>query len=416
MKNAPDKGTAFQKCKKEAATDAVKRALRSFGNVLGNCLYDKDYAGVIKKIRPPPRRWDTDNFHRHPEYMPPKVEEEPAKETNPEVLAQILNAPIQDVPVMHEDDEYGGNVFDDMDFVNPDEVRAGRELSPVKRVGQHHERRNSMPNNAGVGSVEQARRQPQTARLNATSQLNPNNQNNAAKQAPQPNIQPASNSVPQSRPVTNGQPIRAGPNQQADARQQVARPNAEQSATSIPPNPPRTPGPQQNGPQMGQQVGFSTSKSLLNAGNPETPIPANVPLKPFDPLKPLGVRTSSGVNHTRSLPVKRLAVAQPAVAVGNSVPQRVPNVVDPRADATRKIGMPGGMSPLANRGTYKPPGPAVKRNVDGQARTALSDVSNIQNVAPSGVDAKRQRIEGDGRADIPEPRPQNGVATENKAI
>ncbi len=41
-------------CKKEAVTDAIKRALRNFGNLLGNCLYDKQYAQEVVKIKVPP--------------------------------------------------------------------------------------------------------------------------------------------------------------------------------------------------------------------------------------------------------------------------------------------------------------------------------------------------------------------------
>lgn len=41
-------------CKKEAVTDGVKRALRNFGNVLGNCLYDQSLANEILKV-PVPR-------------------------------------------------------------------------------------------------------------------------------------------------------------------------------------------------------------------------------------------------------------------------------------------------------------------------------------------------------------------------
>jgi DNA repair and recombination protein RAD52 len=40
--------------KKEAVTDATKRALKSFGNVLGNCLYDKEYAKEVVKMKVPP--------------------------------------------------------------------------------------------------------------------------------------------------------------------------------------------------------------------------------------------------------------------------------------------------------------------------------------------------------------------------
>jgi len=46
-------GPTFQ-CRKEAVTDALKRALRNFGNLLGNCLYDKEYTKEIQKIKPPP--------------------------------------------------------------------------------------------------------------------------------------------------------------------------------------------------------------------------------------------------------------------------------------------------------------------------------------------------------------------------
>jgi len=41
-------------CKKEAVTDGLKRALRNFGNILGNCLYDKSYTAEIVKIKVEP--------------------------------------------------------------------------------------------------------------------------------------------------------------------------------------------------------------------------------------------------------------------------------------------------------------------------------------------------------------------------
>ncbi|CAH6719739.1 DNA repair and recombination protein Rad52p [[Candida] jaroonii] len=46
--NAKGKAAAFEKCKKEAFTDGIKRCLRCFGNVLGNCLYDKN---LLAKLR-----------------------------------------------------------------------------------------------------------------------------------------------------------------------------------------------------------------------------------------------------------------------------------------------------------------------------------------------------------------------------
>jgi hypothetical protein len=44
----PKKGQAIEKAKKEAVSDARKRALRLFGDALGNCLYDKNHLKRIK--------------------------------------------------------------------------------------------------------------------------------------------------------------------------------------------------------------------------------------------------------------------------------------------------------------------------------------------------------------------------------
>eukprot|EP01116_Phalansterium_solitarium_P020705 TRINITY_DN6180_c0_g1_i1.p1 TRINITY_DN6180_c0_g1~~TRINITY_DN6180_c0_g1_i1.p1 ORF type:complete len:382 (+),score=92.19 TRINITY_DN6180_c0_g1_i1:79-1224(+) len=43
-----NKGQAFEHAKKEAVTDARKRALRLFGNYLGNCLYNKQHLKALK--------------------------------------------------------------------------------------------------------------------------------------------------------------------------------------------------------------------------------------------------------------------------------------------------------------------------------------------------------------------------------
>ena len=50
-KNVKDKASAFDKAKKEGTTDGLKRALRNFGNVLGNCTYDKDYISKVTKLK-----------------------------------------------------------------------------------------------------------------------------------------------------------------------------------------------------------------------------------------------------------------------------------------------------------------------------------------------------------------------------
>jgi DNA recombination protein Rad52 len=48
------KALSIEKARKEAVTDGLKRALKTFGNALGNCLSDKDYmrlVGGLPKVR-----------------------------------------------------------------------------------------------------------------------------------------------------------------------------------------------------------------------------------------------------------------------------------------------------------------------------------------------------------------------------
>ncbi|XP_034031516.1 DNA repair protein RAD52 homolog isoform X2 [Thalassophryne amazonica] len=50
------KALSLEKARKEAVTDGMKRALKCFGNALGNCILDKEYLIAINKIpkQPPP--------------------------------------------------------------------------------------------------------------------------------------------------------------------------------------------------------------------------------------------------------------------------------------------------------------------------------------------------------------------------
>lgn len=49
-----DLGQAHESAIKEAETDAMKRALMTFGNPFGLALYDKDQAGVVDEPKPAP--------------------------------------------------------------------------------------------------------------------------------------------------------------------------------------------------------------------------------------------------------------------------------------------------------------------------------------------------------------------------
>ncbi|XP_075998631.1 DNA repair protein RAD52 homolog isoform X2 [Genypterus blacodes] len=49
------KALSLEKARKEAVTDGLKRALKCFGNALGNCILDKEYLMAINKIPKQPR-------------------------------------------------------------------------------------------------------------------------------------------------------------------------------------------------------------------------------------------------------------------------------------------------------------------------------------------------------------------------
>ncbi|KAI8069731.1 rad52-like protein [Gongronella butleri] len=51
--NMRNKAAAFDKARKSSTTDGLKRALHLFGNMLGNCLYDKNYLQSIRSVPRP---------------------------------------------------------------------------------------------------------------------------------------------------------------------------------------------------------------------------------------------------------------------------------------------------------------------------------------------------------------------------
>ncbi|KAG9469851.1 hypothetical protein GDO78_019530 [Eleutherodactylus coqui] len=53
------KALSLEKARKEAVTDGLKRALKCFGNALGNCILDKDYLRAVNKLpKLPPGQLD----------------------------------------------------------------------------------------------------------------------------------------------------------------------------------------------------------------------------------------------------------------------------------------------------------------------------------------------------------------------
>lgn len=343
------------------------------------------------------------------------------------------------VSVTDYDDEYGGNLFEEVDF-HPDEVtlvdtsmwegdasngattdRAmetptlPRQPMPRAQSGPGQPQGAYQQGNSGAANQAQARQQMQQR----TGQI-PNNNNNRPNQnggRMQPPVQQGdhkrhsnphqqqqsrhTSSTPEPLVQTNQRPA---PPQQAQQQSPAAQPNTNN--IPIPHDAP---------------VGFITARGaeIVQASN--VPLPQGVPV--FNPhADSPSIRKTTGVDHNRSGPITRqiVGVASPAIppnlpnakssaanngggaivagvgtgaAAGAAVtPSRIGNAnfINPQADANRRIGMPPGVgmgigmqSPVANRSAYKPPGPAngVKRALlqeAGAARVALSDVSNLQ--------------------------------------
>ncbi|KAI9624323.1 hypothetical protein H4Q26_016893 [Puccinia striiformis f. sp. tritici PST-130] len=68
LENSKSKADALDKCKKEAVTDALKRTIRNFGNLLGNCLYNKDYLNNIKTMQAQKEKFMPSKLYR-PEHI-----------------------------------------------------------------------------------------------------------------------------------------------------------------------------------------------------------------------------------------------------------------------------------------------------------------------------------------------------------
>ncbi|KAI9696999.1 MAG: DNA repair protein rad52 [Candelina mexicana] len=454
IENCKGKAAAFEKAKKEGTTDALKRALRNFGNVLGNCIYDKEYLAKVTKVKIAPSRWDIENLHRHPDFAPVKKEEEAAELS--------LNGFSNPSSHAEAEDEFGGDDFDEVDFSeshsglagNPDEVvlepsvsseqfgnrqrpSRGNQTSSLSKPGQQamqqqrppvirgHSVSGPLPPQNGVLApqvnpsgrpVTHSSNNPQTPiNTKTTSNMPPQSRMAAPNgaitgaQRPQQAMAATTQNVPNVQHARQGQPVAVPPQYTANgqqpkgaaqpAPQSPARQSTNQSEhkdITAPPAPP-----------LGHEppIGFYTARAAESLQNPDG-VPPDVPV--FNPhLESPSIRKTSGVDHTKSKPVNReLAGVPPPPPLTNlNTPAALTvtraNFVNPQLDVSRRIGMPGaGASPLQNRTSYKPP--QMKRPAESsgvpqqqqQPRPPLGDVSTNQLTTPSDVggDIKRPRL------------------------
>ncbi|EUC28680.1 hypothetical protein COCCADRAFT_40831 [Bipolaris zeicola 26-R-13] len=452
IENGKGKAASFEKAKKEAATDGLKRSLRTFGNVLGNCLYDKEYLKKVQAMKVKPIKFQEENLYRHVDFAPRLPQPEPQAIVKQEALItparpdQLLRTRTDQLNNesfgADFDDETDENLFDGVDVseghgdefsfsegLSASETTAPRtaesaklkatssgRTSPVRNTGPPRQP-NGRPIQAGCGQpVVQQQQNPSNQ---GPGRLLPQIQNGRQPQTPiqqQPRpVQnngrmppPAAENGAASRPVgqqnqqaPNNQPPRPNPSQaQQPPNQQRQGPQAQPTTT-----------PATNATASNQRptVGFVTSRAAELLQSSETTTLNNLPQ--FNPNAESPIpkeKRTPGIDHARSVPIKREAVGAPPAP--QPPPQRPgasstgsfnrPNIVNPHLDSNRRIGMPGApnyaMSPSANRGAYKPPtfanGNGIKRE-----RAALQDVSNVgvngQTASVEGPDAKKQKVD-----------------------
>ena len=424
VENFKGKGLAFEKSKKEATTDAMKRALRSFGNVLGNCIYDPIYMKEVVKMKVEPKAFKLSDLHRHSSYA--TVEQKKAFENGPETAHAQAQAP----EVKKDDDEFDYD-FDDDDFnqtyidpnAHPDEVVIEPEpRKPVVFRGNQNQQRatSSGYTPQGNNAIQAQNRQPMQAppkpnmnnqpqprHPNAPQQLNSNSKQNIA--TPQHSGQPMTPKSNFARSYSGPVPA-SGPMAAAGPPRQLNQPSRQGSVPPtlpIPPPaatagggnaaPPPKPVPIFNDPDFisappgGFEVGFFSGKAV-NAGlvNPEaaTAPVSNLPqTAKFNPnAESPSIRKTAGFDHSKTGAVKN---REPSVA-----PEAAPD-----------MGGGGFKMGRNNGGAFKRPSmnkrPGEVQN-QGQERTALG---NMPANAAMGQQQQQQWSKGpSNEPDVKRPR------------
>ncbi|KAF1835123.1 hypothetical protein BDW02DRAFT_496705 [Decorospora gaudefroyi] len=455
IQNGRSKAASFEKAKKEAATDGLKRSLRTFGNVLGNCLYDKEYLKKVQAMKVKPIKFQEATLYRHADFAPPPKEEDPSV-----VKREPQRTPVRPNQALRTrtdhlnsgsfgadfDDEADENLFDGVDateghgdeFSLSETLSAPETIEPAESNGVPSARTSPTRNTRGPRQPNGRPAPMQAGRNQPAVQHHPPNQGPPKPlQHVQNGRQPQTPVQQQPRPVQNGgrMPPPGGDNG-APSRPQAQQPQTNQQASNYQRPRPTVPQAQQaqQAPRPVPQANVTTTTSTTPATNPPphnhrppvgfvtsraaellqaTEAPTSLTHLPsFNPNaeSPIPVeKRTPGVDHARSIPIKRDAI--PAPPPGQRAAPGSMNrasVVNPHLDMNRRIGMPGAggaggagaggyaMSPSANRGAYKPPtfAAGVKRE-----RGVLTDVSNMGNADNEGAnaegpDAKKAKVEG----------------------
>ncbi|KAJ6000755.1 hypothetical protein N7481_001164 [Penicillium waksmanii] len=416
IENAKGKAAAFEKSKKEATTDALKRSLRNFGNVLGNCVYDKDYLAKVTKVKSAPARFDIEDLHRHRDFVP-KPQAPPAKRSSKAVASASFDG----------DGEFGSDLFDEADFAvgttgNPDEIIIEAEAQQQPPTPMN---RPQPPRGPPAGRFDN------TVTPSKPERWNPGNQ--VARQPLPPNGRPNPSAIPaQGRPMPpNGLPNNVPNSRPGGPPQVLPTPGTDvqnpNGLPSVKTEPTAGLNQDQQPPTGTQSVGFFSARvaDMLR----DNPNAGPAPGSQFDPhAESPSIRKTAGVDHTKSVPISR-----PMLSNASPAPNNSRDFVNPATDFQRRVGAPGGVaggvgSPLSrgpSTSTFRPltratPNAAAMnrvnvppQNMNGK-RPPLSDVTNASpgannpTAAPqaaSPTDSKRPRVSDVGQQQPPPPPP-----------
>ncbi|KAL4878569.1 DNA repair and recombination protein radC [Aspergillus karnatakaensis] len=420
IENCKGKAAAFEKAKKEATTDALKRALRNFGNVLGNCIYDKDYVSKVIKVKTVPSKLDVDELHRHPDFAP--IKREPLRPKPPPEDDDLPPRP--SIPGRHTastdtvpdlDAEFGSDVFDEADFnvgegENPDEIAVDSENQkkhqPPTPIGRPNGPQNHppLPNpHITPSKPERPMSHAPVGRQMPNPAVNdrpypPGGHNHYANQRSSVPPQDGQGGFQNGRTIPPLQQ-RTGPNAAASsARAQISikQESGANSHKAHAPSmaPPGTPGPE--GPPV---VGFFSARGVdMLRDNPQNAASA---APAFDPhAESPSIRKTAGVDHTKSVPISKPMLTGGASPAAN----QARDFINPATNMQRKIGAPGGSgvgSPM-NRGQTTSSYRALTRpNIDPSRVAPNNPTANRSGVGAPNLNGKRPPLGDVTNASMP---------------
>ncbi|KAI5778201.1 hypothetical protein EDC01DRAFT_622927 [Geopyxis carbonaria] len=367
MENGKNKAQVFEKAKKEGTTDGLKRALRNFGNVLGNCIYDKDYLSKITRVKSARMPFDEKRLHRHAD----RHADKPPVMMKPQAIDNTKSTALDASNTFAPTDEYGGDEFDELgifdgtgqyDDLMPDEVTL--DIKSVNRAPttintsdfcSTISRNFETPTHGGSQKIAPLPQPPiNIPRTLPSVRSRLENCGANAKSAITPGGPSVHGVLTPSRPQQSPTPHRI--TNALNNRNLASRGQNEQQLTdtAVPTlNPPKT----QGRGSMNPPIGFYTGRAALDKDG-------NIPIDPerFDPHRQTTIPRSAGVDHSTSSPVHKRKLAQ--------VPAARTNFDNPSLNVNRQIGLPpsrtaGYRSPLPKSTLQSLAG--TKRVVDGES-------------------------------------------------